>query len=201
MPGGAMEGSARRMEKKRTFTGKIMYFCTFTKKTKAMKILKIVICAALLVAGLCGCEKNLIPEINLADNLEGSWEKVYPEGVQDAGLVIWDFKAGDADPQTWILSIYVSDVFTGDSEEKYIYQQHQNGYPGVGGSTPALYLFELDHDFKQEDRKAAYTPTVGYWVKECSKDKLVLERFEVNTDGPNLLEGDVTFKRDKTYYK
>ena len=201
MPDGAMEGSARRMEKKRTFTGKIMYFCTFTKKTKAMKILKIVICAALLVAGLCGCEKNLIPEINLADNLEGSWEKVYPEGVQDAGLVIWDFKAGDADPQTWILSIYVSDVFTGDSEEKYIYQQHQNGYPGVGGSTPALYLFELDHDFKQEDRKAAYTPTVGYWVKECSKDKLVLERFEVNTDGPNLLEGDVTFKRAKTYYK
>ena len=196
-----MEGSARRMEKKRTFTGKIMYFCTFTKKTKAMKILKIVICAALLVAGLCGCEKNLIPEINLADNLEGSWEKVYPEGVQDAGLVIWDFKAGDADPQTWILSIYVSDVFTGDSEEKYIYQQHQNGYPGVGGSTPALYLFELDHDFKQEDRKAAYTPTVGYWVKECSKDKLVLERFEINTDGPNLLEGDVTFRRMGLYTK
>jgi len=144
-----------------------------------MKILKTVICAALLVAGLCGCEKNLFPEIDLANNLEGSWEKVYPEGVQDAGLVIWDFKAGDADPQTWILSIYVSDVFTGDSEEKYIYQQHQNGYPGVGGSTPALYLFELDHDFK----------------------KLVLERFEINTDGPNLLEGDVTFRRMGLYTK
>ena len=70
-----------------------------------------------------------------------------------------------------------------------------------GGSTPALYLFELDHDFKQEDRKAAYTPTVGYWVKECSKDKLVLERFEVNTDGPNLLEGDVTFRRMGKYTK
>ena len=195
-----------------------------------MKILKTVICAVLLVAGLCGCEKQLIPEINLADNLEGSWEKVYPEGVcgcekqlipeinladnlegswekvypegvQDAGLVIWDFKAGDADPQTWILSIYVSDVFSGDSEAKYIYQQHQNGYPGVGGSTPALYLFELDHDFKQEDRKAAYTPTVGFWVKECSKDKLVLERFEVNTDGPNLIEGDVTFRRMGLYTK
>jgi hypothetical protein len=201
MPGGAWEGPAWRKEKNGIFTGKISYFCTFYKKTKAMKILKTVICAALLVAGLCGCEKNLIPEINLADNLEGSWEKVYPEGVQDAGLVIWDFKAGDADPQTWILSIYVSDVFTGDSEEKYIYQQHQNGYPGVGGSTPALYLFELDHDFKQEDRKAAYTPTVGYWVKECSKDKLVLERFEINTDGPNLLEGDVTFRRMGLYTK
>ena len=135
-----------------------------------MKILKTMICAALLVAGLCGCEKNLFPEIDLANNLEGSWEKMYPEGVQD-------------------------------SEEKYIYQQHQNGYPGVGGSTPALYLFELDHDFKQEDRKAAYTPTVGYWVKECSKDKLVLERFEINTDGPNLLEGDVTFRRMGLYTK
>ena len=166
-----------------------------------MKILRNVLCAALLVAGLCGCEKNLFPEIDLANNLEGSWEKVYPEGVQDAGLVIWDFKAGDADPQTWILSIYVSDVFTGDSEAKYIYAQHQNGYPGVGGSTPALYLFELDHDFKQEDRKAAYTPTVGYWVKECSKDKLVLERFEENVDGPNLLEGDVTFRRMGLYTK
>ena len=60
---------------------------------------------------------------------------------------------------------------------------------------------KLDHDFKQEDRKAAYTPTVGYWVKECSKDKLVLERFEINTDGPNLLEGDVTFRRMGLYTK
>ena len=116
--------------------------------------------------------------------------------------MIWTFSSINKESQDpFILTIYVSDVFSGDSEAKYIYQQHQNGYPGVGGSTPALYLFELDHDFKQEDRKAAYTPTVGYWVKECSKDKLVLERFEVNTDGPNLLEGDVTFKRAKTYYK
>ena len=145
-----------------------------------MKILKTVICAALLVVGLCGCEKNLFPEIDLANNLEG-------------------INKESQDP--FILTIYVSDVFSGDSEEKYIYQQHQNGYPGVGGSTPALYLFDLDHDFKQEDRKAAYTPTVGYWVKECSKDKLVLERFEINTDGPNLLEGDVTFRRMGLYTK
>ena len=146
-----------------------------------MKILKTVICAALLVAGLCGCEKQLIPDINLADNLEGSWEKVYPEGVQDA------------------LSIYVSDVFTGDSEAKYIYAQHQNGYPGVGSSTPEIYLFELEHDFMQEDRKAAYTPAARYYVKECSKDKLVLSREEVNVDGPNLIEGDVTFRRMGLY--
>ena len=159
------------------------------------------ICAVLLVAGLCGCEKQLIPEINLADNLEGSWEKVYPEGVQDAGLVIWDFKAGDADPRTWILSIYVSDVFTGESESKYIYAQHQNGYPSVGSSTPEIYLFEIDHDFMQEDGKSAYTPAARYYVKECSKDKLVLSREEVNVDGPNLIEGDVTFRRMGLYTK
>ena len=152
------------------------------------------VCAALLVAGLGGCEK-MVTEINLADNLEGSWEKVNPEGVQDAGRVIWRFSAGNENPQTWTLSIYVSDVFSGDSEAKYIYQQHQNGYPGVGSSTPEIYLFELDHDFMQEDRKAAYTPAARYYVKECSKDKLVLTREEVNVDGPNLLEGDVTFRR------
>ena len=160
-----------------------------------MKKILSFVCAALLVAGLCGCEKNLIPEIDLANNLEGSWEKVYPEGVQDAGLVIWTFSAGNGDPHSWVLSIYVSDVLSGDSEAKYIYAQHQNGYPGVGSSTPEIYLFELEHDFMQEDRKAAYTPAARYYVKECSKDKLVLSREEVNVDGPNLIEGDVTFRR------
>ena len=166
------------------------------------RILIFAFCAALLVAGLCGCEKNLVPEIDLADNLEGSWEKVYPEGVQDAGLVIWSFSSISKESQDpFILTIYVSDVFSGDSEEKYIYQEHQNGYPGVGSSTPEIYLFEIDHDFMQEDRKAAYTPAARYYVKECSKDKLVLSREEVNVDGPNLIEGDVTFQRMGLYTK
>ena len=184
------------------FTGKISYIYVFYKKTKVMKIMRTMICAALLVAGLCGCDKQLIPEIILADNLEGSWEKVYPEGVQDAGLVIWTFSTINKESQSpLILTIYVSDVFSGDSEAKYIYQEHQNGYPGVGSSTPEIYLFELDHDFMQEDRKAAYTPAARYYVKECSKDKLVLSREEVNVDGPNLLEGDVTFRRMGLYTK
>lgn len=46
------------------------------------RILNFAFCAALLVAGLCGCEKNLVPEIDLANNLEGSWEKVHPEGCR-----------------------------------------------------------------------------------------------------------------------
>ena len=166
------------------------------------KIIRTVLCAALLVAELCGCEKQLIPVINLADNLEGSWEKVYPEGVQDAELVIWTFSTINKERQDpFILTIYVSDVFSGDSEAKYIYQEHQNGYPGVGSSTPEIYLFELDHDFMQKDRKAAYTPAARYYVKECSKDKLVLSREEVNVDGPNLIEGDVTFRRMGLYTK
>ena len=124
-----------------------------------------------MMAGLCGCDKQLIPEINLADNLEGSWEKMYPEGVQDAGLVIWTFSTINKESQSpLILTIYVSDVFSGDSEAKYIYQ-------------------------------AAYTPAARYYVKECSKDKLVLTREEVNVDGPNLLEGDVTFRRMGLYTK
>ena len=53
----------------------------------------------------------------------------------------------------------------------------------------------------QEDRTAAYTPAARYYVKECSKDKLVLLREEVNVDGPNLFEGDVTFRRMAVYYK
>lgn len=73
------------------------------------KILSFV-CAALLVAGLCGCEKNLFPKIDLANDLEGSWEKVYQEGVQDAGLVIWTFSSINKESQDpFILTIYVSD--------------------------------------------------------------------------------------------
>ena len=158
------------------------------------------VCTVLLVAGLSSCEK-MIPEIDLAGNLEGDWQKVYQEGVQDGGQVIWSFTAGNTDPHSWVLSIYVSDVFSGDSEAQYIYAQHQNGYPGIGSSTPELYLYEIDHDFKAEDWAAAFTPAAHYWVKECSKDKLVLQREDVNVDGPNLIEGDVTFRRMGLYTK
>ena len=159
------------------------------------------VCAALLVAGLCGCEK-LFPEIN-RDNLEGSWQKEYEKGVQDAGLVIWDFSEESVPKYEVgkVLTIYVSDVFAGDSEAKYIYVWHQNGYGGVGGSTPELYLYELDHDFMAEDGETAFTPAARYYVDECTKDKLVLRRIEVNVDGPNLLENEVTFKKMGLYTK
>ena len=75
MPSGAWEGSARRKEKKRTFTGKISHVCVLYKKTTAMNILKTLICAALLVAGLSGCEKI---DVN---KLEGTWSEQYDPTV------------------------------------------------------------------------------------------------------------------------
>ena len=42
-------------------------------------------------------------------------------------MVIWTFSSINKESQDpFILTIYVSDVFSGDSEEKYIYQEHQN---------------------------------------------------------------------------
>ena len=71
----------------------------------------------------------------------------------------------------------------------------------MGGSTPELYLYELDHDFMAEDGETAFTPAARYYVDECTKDKLVLRRIEVNVDGPNLLENEVTFKKMGLYTK
>ena len=52
-----------------------MYFCVFRKKKTIMKILRTLICLALLVAGLSGCEK-----INL-NRLEGTWAEQYDPTV------------------------------------------------------------------------------------------------------------------------
>ena len=62
-------------EKKRTITGKILYFYTFTKKKTMMKILRALFCAVLLVAGLSACEKI---DVN---KLEGTWSEQYDPTV------------------------------------------------------------------------------------------------------------------------
>ena len=49
--------------------------CVFSKKTTIMKILRTLICAALLVAGLNGCEKI---DVN---KLEGTWFEQYDPTV------------------------------------------------------------------------------------------------------------------------
>ena len=71
----------------------------------------------------------------------------------------------------------------------------------VRGRESIDHLYELDHDFMAEDGETAFTPAVRYYVDECTKDKLVLRRIEVNVDGPNLLENEVTFKKMGLYTK
>ncbi|MBQ8060383.1 MAG: hypothetical protein IJ205_00355 [Bacteroidales bacterium] len=160
------------------------------------KALRTAMCALLLVAGLCGCEKwtkDLFPEIDLG-KLPGTWEKVYPEGVQDAGLVRWTFYEGDPNNgDFFLLDIHVSDVFAGDSDASFHFTPHQNGYP-LEGAQPQLYLYGIDHDWSN-DNQDIYKPEVLYQVMECSDKQLILKRVELNINGPSLLEGDVTFKR------
>ena len=63
----------------------------------------------------------------------------------------------------------------GDSEAKYNYAQHPNGYPNINSSTLEIYLYEPDHDLMQQDPDAADTSAARYYVKECSKDELMLQ--------------------------
>ena len=106
MPGGAWEGSARRKEKKRTFTGKISHVCVLYKKTTAMNILKTLICAALLVAGLSGCEKI---DVN---KLEGTWSEQYdPTVFAMDGSVAYTFDGNNG------YQLHVYDALSGESHD------------------------------------------------------------------------------------
>ena len=108
------------------------------------------------------------------------------------------------------VDVVVSDL-SGAESHVYIYSSH----PAVrhfswskcvpyGGATKNTIDFGAGEPYRivyYSDMNAAYTPAARYYVKECSKDKLVLSREEVNVDGPNLLEGDVTFRRMGLYTK
>ena len=105
MPGEAWEGSARRREKK-NFTGKISFFCTFTKKKTMMKILRTLICAALLVAGLSACEKI---DVN---KLEGTWSEQYdPTVFAMDGSVTFTFDGNNG------YQLHVYDALSGESHD------------------------------------------------------------------------------------
>ena len=64
-----------------------------------------------------------------------------------------------------------------------------------------VYQIQRTTDFMAEDGETVFTPAARYYVDECTKDKLVLRRIEVNVDGPNLLENEVTFKKMGLYTK
>ena len=71
-----------------------------------MKILKIVICAALLVAGLCGCEKI---DVN---KLEGTWTEQYdPTVFAMDGSVTFTFDGNNG------YQLHVYDALSGESHD------------------------------------------------------------------------------------
>lgn len=72
-------------------------------------------CAALLVAGLCGCEKIHF------DQLTGTWTRVYPEGVMADGGTTWTFGPDNE------LIIHSYDVRTGDDDVHMTYYLNQEG--------------------------------------------------------------------------
>ena len=163
-----------------------------------MKKLLNIICAALLVAGLCGCEKlkDQIPEVDF-ENLPGTWVKEWPEGVQDAGEVTWTFSFGEnGNFQDDVLSIHVYDVFTGNNDAEYVFQtQHVNQPLGIGTPITTLEVFRRDR--YTGDEELYFKPLAEYDVTECSSNKLVLKRTSVDVDGWNPFEEEIMLRKRK----
>ena len=162
------------------------------------RILTFVVGAALLVAGLCGCEKmkDQIPEVDF-EKLPGTWVKEWPEGVQDAGEITWTFSFGEnGNFQDDVLSIHVYDVFTGNNDGEYVFQtQHVNQPLGIGTPITTLEVFRRDRytlDLTPEDY---FTPLAEYDVTECSTNKLVLKRTSVDVDGWNPFDEEINLRR------
>ena len=158
MPSGAWEGSARRKEEKRTFTGKISHVCAFNKKTKAMKILKIVICAALLVAGLSGCEKI---DVN---KLEGTWSEQYdPTVFAMDGSVTYTFD-GNGHYQR---HVYVLGVGSHDYSGTYAIDLIDKGTitinPAMSDFSNVTYKLVKLTSKEMEWQKEGTTYSVGTW--------------------------------------
>ena len=88
------------------------------KTISEMKRLSIILAAALLVAGLCGCRKENPVDAGL---LPGTWCKLYPEGVVTEGGVSWTFGEDNK------LEVRVYDVFAGDFRTEYVYRVEPDG--------------------------------------------------------------------------
>ena len=160
------------------------------------RVLTYILGAALLVAGLCGCEKlkDQMPEVNL-DNLSGTWVKEWPKGVQDAGDVVWTFSFGEnGNYKEDMLSIHVYDVFSGNQDAEYVFQtQVDKAMLGIGADATRLMVFRSDR--YTGDPEMYYKSLAEYDVEECSSKKLVLRRTSVDVSEWNPFEEKITMKR------
>ncbi len=108
-------------------------------------------CAALLVAGLCGCEK-----VHL-DLLTGTWTRVYPEGVVADGGTTWTFGPDNK------LIIKSFDVVAGDNELQLTYYLNQEARsltiedPASFGQT----IYAIEECYKQTLLLRRSTMSIG----------------------------------------
>ena len=112
-------------------------------RVKAIYVNIFVMCAAMLSLASCSSDDN---EEFLMDQLSGTWEQVYDEGVVAEGYVQYTFTPGK--PATvGECTIHVYDVFTGDTTfvRDYVLTEdrHLAIYNGQYGTTPSE-IYEYD---------------------------------------------------------
>lgn len=145
------------------------------KTISEMKRLSIILAAALLVAGLCGCRKENPVDAGL---LPGTWCKLYPEGVVTEGGVSWTFGEDNK------LEIRVYDVFAGDFRAEYVYRVEPDGRT----------LFIWEPMFGGDPAWAKYR------MMRCDGAVLDLVREDVYAKDATELEGYITwFEGDVTF--
>ena len=113
------------------------------------------LCAVLLLAGLCACDKDSID----IDQLSGSWYRTYPEGVIAEGSITWIFGAD------YQLQISIYDVFSNNTNHFYFSYR-------VSGDGKLLTLYESGGD--------GYVAQFG--IGQCSRHRLVLTRLDCNSE-------------------
>lgn len=145
------------------------------KTISEMKRLSIILAAALLVAGLCGCRKENPVDAGL---LPGTWCKLYPEGVVTEGGVSWSFGEDNK------LEVRVYDVFAGDFRTEYVYRVEPDGRT----------LFIWEPMFGGDPAWAKYR------MVRCDGAVLELVREDVHAKDATELEGYITwFEGDVTF--
>lgn len=145
------------------------------KTISEMKRLSIILAAALLVAGLCGCRKENPVDAGL---LPGTWCKLYPEGVVTEGGVSWTFGEDNK------LEVRVYDVFAGDYRTEYVYRVEPDGRT----------LFIWEPMFGGDPAWAKYR------MVRCDGAVLELVREDVYAKDATELEGHITwFEGDVTF--
>ena len=165
--------------------------------------IRMIMCAVLLAAGLCSCEKD--NAIN-SNKLEGKWVKLYPEGVVADGSVHWTFKNDKNVLDGGTLDVTVYDIFSGQEKTSHFRYMITEKPSFINGeeysSLPKLEI----HGSKD------FSVLAMYDIEKCDKKKLVLKfvtaysflydmadptQYPDDNDSSVLERSDVTFERSK----